>query len=146
MKYKVGAADTQVMVATPQFVGLTFLYYAHRADGPTKLIYRTFYAHLLEIMRVAETLYEDFSASPFAPIVDVIGTINHAPSYIVQIATSAARLREAPPPALGIAAGEHVDRVLAGLPTNYFPARSRVHPEFNPKDCLLFQMSGAEEQ
>jgi hypothetical protein len=146
VKYKVKEAEVQVVVASPQFVGLTFLYYAHRADGPTKLIYRAFYAHLLEVMRVAETLYEDFSASPFAPTVDVIGTINHAPSYIVQIASSAARLREAPPAALGIAAGEHVDRVLAGLPTNYFPARSRVHPEFNPKDCLLFQMSGAEEQ
>lgn len=142
VKYKVGPAaePCEIVVASPQFIGLTFLYHAH-LGGPAKLVYRTFYAHLLEVMRVAETLFEDFSASPFATV-DVLGTINHAPSYVVQIAASAARLREAPPAALGIAAGEHVDRVLVGLPTNYFPARSKVHPEFNPKDCLLFQMSG----
>ena len=137
-----------VWVASAQFICLNFLVWAHQSDGAARDTYRAYYAHTLALVRAAETAYDDFGASPFAPTVDTVGTTNIGPSYMLQVAAAAARLREEPPAVLGLRRHDGARApfdgaaLLAGLPANYYPAKARAHPHFDPTACLLFHLSG----
>lgn len=153
-----------VTVASPQFVCLTLLCDALRAaggdalrvsDGAAQAACRAYYNHTLALIRAAELIYPDFGASPFAPGVRTMGDpeCNYSAAYVLQVATAAARLREAPPAALKLG-GFDIAALLEGLPQNYFPGRASAdanasasadananHPEFVPGP--LFHLGGA---
>ena len=143
-----------VTVASPQFVCLTLLCDALRAaGGDARAACRAYYNHTLALIRAAELIYPDFGASPFAPGVRTMGDpeCNYSAAYVLQVATAAARLQEAPPAALKLG-GFDIAALLEGLPQNYFPGRASAdananadanasHPEFVPGP--LFHLGGA---
>ncbi len=148
-----GVERAQVAVVTPHYLLLLFLYEAHRAgdEGDAGKIYRDFYAHTLEIVLAASKLYGAlprekgdalgaFMASPFSPSVRALGTVNTSPSYIIKIAGAAQRLKDTPPPALGLDPG--IANLLEGLPQNYYPASTGSHPAFDYDRNGLFRRAG----
>ena len=144
---RVAGGASQVFVVTPHYLLLWLLYEAHRAEGDAarRDTYRAFYAHTLEVLRAAEDIYADtlgaadgpaaraavmalFAASPFAPTVGTIGDCNLNASYVINMACNAQTLRDTPPAVLGLDAD--VAGLLAGLPMNYYPAKSKPRPPF----------------
>jgi hypothetical protein len=147
---------------TPQYLLLHFLFEAHRADGPDRDVYRAYYVHTLEILRAAEALVAErlgalgaeqaataaaltdlFADSPFAPSVRTLGTVNNSAAYLIKMATNAEKLKDSPPPELGLDPG--VASILVGLPANYYPkgaAGAAPRPEFDYARSALFRRSG----
>ena len=147
----------QAFVVTPQYLLLWLLFEAQRADDGPRRVYRNFYAHTLEVLRAAETIYADvfaaangltertavmdsFAASPFAPTLSTIGDLNLDPAYIIKMASNAQKLRDTPPAALNLDA--NIAFLLEGLPTNYYPATSKQRPKFTYDTNPLFCRSG----
>jgi hypothetical protein len=133
----------QLLVVSPQFLLLWFLFRAHQDKSPT---YREFYNHTLAILRAAETLFADnggdaalFAASPFAPVLSTLGDLNHDPAYVIRMATNALKLREKPPPALQLG---DITGLLDGLPQNYYPDGKKARPVFDYAACRQFRRAG----
>jgi hypothetical protein len=116
-------------------------------------VYRTYYAHTLEVVKAAEDLFMDafdadpklvadlFEKSPFAPSVRTLGTINTDAAYVIKMAGYAARLHDRPPEVLGLESD--IAESLKGLPLNYYPGRpGSSRPQFNYADCPLYRRSG----
>ena len=149
----------RVFVVTPHYLLLWLLCEAQRLSAPAAAgVHRAFYAHTLEIIRAAVGIYADileglagrpealaaamdsFAASPFAPTVTTIGSLNLDAAYIIKMAGNAARLQDSPPAALNLEAD--IATLLTGLPANYYPAKSKQHPPFNYDINPLFLRSG----
>jgi len=151
----------QAFVVTPQYLLLWLLFEAQRADDGPRRVYRTFYAHTLEVLRAAEAIYADvfaaasdlkertavmdnFAASPFAPTLSTIGDLNLDPAYIIKMARNAQKLRDTPPAVLNLDA--NIVALLEGLPADYYPATSKQRPKFtydaNPMFCRAGQKIG----
>jgi hypothetical protein len=144
------AAGESVAIATPQHILLYFLQWASRSDGATRELYRSFYAHTLELLVAAEKAFADpfrergaelFARSPFGPSVRTMGTVNNDAAYAIKMAGYAARLRDTPPAALGLEPG--VAELLRGLPKNYYPSRREARPVFSYDDVPVYRRSGA---
>ena len=144
---------------SPQFLLLHFLFEAHRSDGEARQVYLRYYGHTLEILRRATGLYagelgrlgseegapraalmKAFAASPFAPVVSTIGTVNTSAAYIIKMATLADRLKDTPPASLNLEPG--LAGLLKGLPQNYYPASQKPRPEFDYGQSPFFRRSG----
>jgi hypothetical protein len=151
---KEGDSPTQSLyIATPQHILLYLLQWANRTDGAVREVYRTYYAHTLEVVKAAEDLFMDafdadpklvadlFEKSPFAPSVRTLGTINTDAAYVIKMAGYAARLHDRPPEVLGLESD--IAGALKGLPLNYYPGRpGSSRPQFNYGDCPLYRRSG----
>jgi len=86
------------------------------------------------------SLAELFAASPFAPNLHTLGSVNHDAAYIIRMASFAARLGDAPPPALGL--DSDIAALLVGLPQNYYPGPAKQRPAFDYNASALFRRSG----
>ena len=143
-------------MVSPQYLLLHFLYEAHRAAGADRETYRAFYRHTLAVLRAAEGLFvaraaglgaaaraarmDEFAASPFAPTVRTLGTVNHDAAYVIKMATNAEKLHDTPPAVLGLP--PDVAGLLAGLPQNYYPEGGRPRPTFDYGANVLFRRAG----
>ena len=121
-----------------------FLYQGFRADdADAKALYREYYCHTLELMAAAEAAAADaaqFAATPFAPTVETLGTVNLNPAYIIKMAANAERLRDTPPEVLGL---PDVAGLLRGLPQPYYAGKAR--PVFDYTVSPFFRRSGAAQ-
>jgi hypothetical protein len=152
-----GPAKQQAYVVTPQYLLLFFLFEAQRAEGAAREVNRAFYGHTLAILRAAESIYadrlageedaaaravimEEFARSPFAPTTRTLGTTNHDAAYVIKMATNAGKLRDTPPPALGL--DPNIASLLVGLPQNYYPTTAKQRPTFDYGASVLFRRSG----
>ncbi len=151
-------------VVTAQYLLLWFLYEAHRAAtdptprGGDAATYRAYYGHTLTILRDAEAaasasaaaapdegarraILDEFASGPFAPTTEVIGDTNTNSAYVINVASAAEKLREAPPPALGVPADAL--ELIRGLPARgYYPGAGKPRPAFDYDACPLFRRSG----
>jgi hypothetical protein len=152
------AEQRQAFVVTPQYLMLWFLFEAQRADDASRHTFRAFYAHTLEIIHAAESVYADlletadspagrtavmdsFAASPFAPMLTTIGAFNHDAAYTIKMARIAQKLRDTPPAVLNLDA--NIADLLVGLPADYYPATSKQRPPtFVYENSPLFRRSG----
>jgi len=145
--------DESLYVASPQHILLYMLQWANRSDGETRETFRTYYAHMLEILGAAEDMFVEafaadpekiadiFEKSPFAPSVRTLGTVNTDAAYVIKMAGYAARLRDTPPAILGLE--PDISQILKGLPLNYYPGRSgQSRPKFDYSACPIYQRSG----
>jgi hypothetical protein len=142
----------QAYVVTPQYLLLHFLFEAHRAAAERdREVYLAYYGHTLEIMRAAENAFADqtgdgpaaadaFAASPFAPTVRTLGTVNNSAAYVIKMATLAEKLRDVPPPALHL--DPNLAEALVGLPQNYYPATAKQRPGFDYLQNTFFRRGG----
>jgi hypothetical protein len=151
-------------VVTAQYLLLWLLYEAHRAAtdpaprGGAAATYRAYYGHTLTILRDAEAaasvsaaaapdegarraVLDEFASGPFAPTTEVIGDTNTNSAYVINVASAAEKLREAPPPALGVPADAL--ELIRGLPARgYYPGTGKPRPAFDYDTCPLFRRSG----
>jgi hypothetical protein len=152
------AQRPQLLVASPQYLMLYFLSEAHRAERDAdRSVYLSYYHHTFSMVQSAEALFADaiakagdaaessalmglFVASPFAPNLHTLGSVNHDPAYLIRMASLAARLGDVPPPALGLEPG--LAAILAGLPQNYYPGPGKQRPAFDYNGNALFRRSG----
>ena len=81
-----------------------------------------------------------FAASPFAPTVNTIGTINNSAAYIIKMATNAEKTGDTPPEVLHL--DPNIKQILVGLPMNYYPETTKQRPSFDYTKNILFQRSG----
>lgn len=136
-------AGKQIHVVTVHYLLLWFLAEYHQStDENDRKIYRSFYAHTLEIIRAATALFPcvcDLMNSPFAPVITTFGDLNQDAAYIIKIASLAERLRDKPPEMLALDA--NIAELLVGLPTNYYPA-TKPRPTFSYDVSPLFRRSG----
>ena len=145
----------RVLIVTPQYLLLWLLFEAHRAAAPSREVYTAYYGHTMAVLRAAESIYAarvasvpegaaagmaSFNQSPFAPTTLTIGDTNHDAAYIIRIAGYSQKLRDEPPPALGLPAG--VATILEGLPANYYPDKKRAPPPFDYGASELFRRAG----
>ena len=151
---KDSAEDVQSLyIATPQHILLYLLQWANRTDGAVREVYRTYYAHTLEIIKAAEDLFAEafeadsqlvadlFEKSPFAPSVRTLGAVNTDAAYVIKMAGYAARLHDTPPVVLGL--DSDIAGILKGLPLNYYPGRpGSSRPQFDYSGCPLYRRSG----
>ena len=151
---KDSAEGTQSLyIATPQHILLYLLQWANRTDGAVREVYRTYYAHTLEIIKAAEDLFAEafeadpqpvadlFEKSPFAPSVRTLGAVNTDAAYVIKMAGYAARLHDTPPVVLGL--DSDIAGILKGLPLNYYPGRpGSSRPQFDYSGCPLYRRSG----
>jgi hypothetical protein len=144
---KPSTASEIILLATPQHILLYFLMWANRSSGAARAIYRAYYAHTLALLETAEKLLAAagpaaFELTPFAPSVRTLGAVNTDAAYVIKMAGNAARLHDTPPAILGLE--PDLRDILKGLPSNYYPARGRERPRFDPAECALYQRSGRE--
>jgi hypothetical protein len=144
------APASSLYLASPQHILLYLLQWANRTDGAAREMYRTYYAHTLEVLKAAEELFDLadpekiadlFEKSPFAPSVRTLGTVNTDAAYVIKMAGYAARLHDTPPAVLGLEAD--IAGTFKGLPLNYYPGRPGVRrPQFDYGGCPIYRRSG----
>ena len=148
------AREGTACVVTPQLLLMWLLFEGHRAEPAAAAVYRSYYAHTLEILRAAEGIYagmlaasksaesvmDSFAVSPFAPTLMTIGDLNLDSAYVIKMAGNAARLRDTPPPVLGLPAD--IADLLRGLPANYYFETAKQRPAFAYDANPLFRRSG----
>lgn len=155
----------KIRIVTPHYLLLHFLFEAFRAeDESARNVYRLYYLATLEILRTAEGLFHDaaqaagelvgdaasgparltgqiaalFAHSPFAPTVDTMGSINQDAAYVIKMAAAAEKVKDTPPPALGL--DPDLAAQLGGLPRNYYGRGDR--PAFDYAASPLFRRDG----
>jgi len=143
-------ASGSVRVVSVQYVLVWLLLESHRApSSDVSRIYRTFYTHMLTVMRDAEAVFaatapekatELFADSPFAPTLDTVGAANTDNTYIIKMADNAAKARETLPVQLGVRpdAGE----LTKGLPPRSYYPGGKPRPVFDYAACPLFRRAG----
>jgi len=154
----VRANKLKVFIVSPQYLLVWFLVEAQLTTDINEVaIYRSFYLHVLEIIKHAEQIYFDiinsansaelvkeaidnFTASPFAPVLTTLGNINHDSSYIIRMAGNSGILHDTPPKSLNL--DTNISDLLVGLPINYYPAKEKPQPVFSYDINPLFARSG----
>lgn len=148
----------KAFIVSPQYLLVWFLVEAQLTNDSNEVaIYRAFYLHVLEIIKVAEQIYVDlinssnseelikaaidnFAISPFAPVLTTLGNVNHDAAYIIRMAGNSGMLHDIPPESLNL--DKNISDLLVGLPINYYPAKEKPQPVFSYDINPLFARSG----
>ena len=129
-------------IVSPQYLLLWFLFQFFQTGNQ---IYKNYYAHTLEMLKISEELLSDmdvFSASPFAPPITYIGSVNHNHAYVIKMASISQAIKQPPPAALHLSS--NISEILPGLPVNYYPRieNKKNHPVFDYDGNILFLRNG----
>ena len=141
-------STVRIRITNIHFVLKYFLsmYFRNRKRSPTAAIYLKYYCGLIKMISTYEIALSASSQNasstqstdnasqrahnhPLFPSLDVYGNDNNSLSYEVNMMWTKMAIERGPRPQ---------------IPTNYYPAKTRVHPTFDPSTSPIFAESGKQ--